>query len=75
MESATATPATLDNRYAGWNGGVSAPGPVTIESPYEHRVKLVSEVLTRNSITTAAEATRLAIQVLHAIDHIPEKVR
>jgi hypothetical protein len=73
MESATAT---LDaNRYGGWDDGVGAPGPVTVESPYEHRVKLVSDVLTRNSLTSASEATRLAIQVLHALDHVPEKVR
>ena len=74
MESATTTPES--RRYAGWNGGVSAPSPtIVVESPYEHRVKLVSEVLTRNSLTSASEARRLAIDVLQAIDHIPEKVR
>jgi hypothetical protein len=73
MESATATPDS--RRYAGWEGGVSTPSPAAVESPYDHRVKLVSEVLTRNSLTSAAEARRLAIDVLQAIDHIPEKVR
>ncbi len=74
MESATTT--SDSRRYAGWNGGVSAPSPmVVVDSPYEHRVKLVSEVLTRNSLTSASEARRLAIDVLQAIDHIPEKVR
>jgi hypothetical protein len=73
METATATPES--RRYAGWDSGVSAGPPATVESPYEHRVKLVSDVLTRNSLTSAAEARRLAIDVLQAIDHIPEKVR
>lgn len=73
MESTTATTDRL--RYAGWEGGVSPPSPAVVESPYEHRVKLVTDVLTRNSLTGAAEARRLAIDVLRALDHIPEKVR
>ncbi len=77
MPFATAVPsAILDSRrYAGWDGGGSAPSPVVARSPYENRVDLVADVLTRGSVTSAAEARRLAIQVLHAIDHIPENVR
>lgn len=76
MESATATPtATPDSRrHAGWDG-VGTPAPTVVASPYEHRLRLVSEVLTRNSLTGAAEARRLAILVLHALDHIPENIR
>lgn len=74
MKSAAPSVVLDDHRYAGWDGSAIAPARI-VESPYEHRVKLVSDVLTRNSVTTVAEATRLAIQVLHAIDHIPEQVR
>lgn len=53
----------------------AAPAMIAVQSPYERRVALVADVLTRNSVTSAAEATRLAVRVLHAIDHIPETVR
>lgn len=74
MTFATAVPsAVLDSRRnAGWDGGGSAPAAVATRSPYEHRVDLVTDVLTRSSVTGTEEARRLAIQVLHAIDHIPE---
>ena len=74
MESSTTT-APGSRRYAGWDDGVSPGPPATVLSPYENRVTLVTDVLTRNSLTSAAEARRLAIDVLAAIDHIPEKVR
>lgn len=54
---------------------MSAPATSAVRTPYEKRVALVVDVLTRNSITTVGEASRLAIQVLAALDHIPERIR
>ena len=54
---------------------VSAPARAAVTTPYEQRVKLVIDVLTRNSITSVGEASRLAVQVLAALDHIPERIR
>ncbi len=42
---------------------------------YDRRVQLVRDVLKENSKLGEKAATELAKQVLHAIDHIPEKVR
>ena len=47
----------------------------TYMSLYEQRVRLVAEALKQNSNLGEAEAGQLAVQVLYAIDHIPEKVR
>ena len=48
---------------------------IDIRSPYEVRLRLVVDVLTRNSTMGAAQASTLATDVLRAIDHIPERVR
>ncbi|GAA4880091.1 DUF6307 family protein [Pseudonocardia benzenivorans] len=46
-----------------------------IRTPYEQRVDLVAEVVTTNSPLPKAAADELAVLILHALDHIPEKVR
>jgi uncharacterized protein DUF6307 len=47
----------------------------TYISIYEQRVRLVARPLTENSKLSEKDAKDLAVHVLHAIDHIPEKVR
>ncbi|WP_433505414.1 DUF6307 family protein [Pseudonocardia halophobica] len=44
-------------------------------SPYERRVELVTDVLVANSPLAKEAAGELAVLVLHALDHIPERVR
>ncbi|GAA5137848.1 DUF6307 family protein [Pseudonocardia adelaidensis] len=44
-------------------------------SLYEQRIRLVAHALMQNSKLSEKDATDLAVHVLHAIDHIPEKVR
>jgi len=44
-------------------------------SLYDQRVRLVVSVLSKNSKLGDKAATDLAKNVLHALDHIPEKVR
>jgi Family of unknown function (DUF6307) len=44
-------------------------------SLYDQRVRLVVSVLSENSKLGDKAATDLAKRVLHALDHIPEKVR
>jgi hypothetical protein len=44
-------------------------------SIYDQRVRLVAETITANSELDATNARELAVHVLHALDHIPEKVR
>jgi len=48
---------------------------VVFVSRYEKRVQFVQDVLTKNSKLTDEAAHRLAIEVVHAIDHIPEERR
>lgn len=47
----------------------------TYVSLYDQRVALVAHALTQNSKLEEKAATDLAVHVLNAIDHIPEKVR
>jgi Family of unknown function (DUF6307) len=47
----------------------------TFVSIYDQRVRLVANALKQNSTLGEAAALDLAVHVLHAIDHIPEKVR
>lgn len=47
----------------------------TLRSPYEIRVNLVQETLKANSPLDDAAARELAVQVLHALSSIPEKIR
>jgi hypothetical protein len=44
-------------------------------SLYDQRIRLVADALEQNSGLGEAEALELAVHVLHAIDHVPEKVR
>jgi hypothetical protein len=44
-------------------------------SLYEQRIRLVAQALTQHSELSEKEAADLAIHVLYALDHIPEKVR
>jgi hypothetical protein len=44
-------------------------------SVYDLRVKLVQDVLTKHSTLSDHVSHELAVHVLDALDHIPEKVR
>jgi hypothetical protein len=44
-------------------------------SLYEQRIQLVAAALTQHSKLSEKDASDLAVHVLYAIDHIPEKVR
>jgi ABC-type transport system involved in cytochrome bd biosynthesis fused ATPase/permease subunit len=44
-------------------------------SLYEQRVQLVAHALKQNSELSEKDAGDLAVHVLYALDHIPEKVR
>ncbi|HVV14675.1 DUF6307 family protein [Amycolatopsis sp.] len=44
-------------------------------SQYEHRIELVEAVLKGKSTLSDQECHALAVQVLHTLDAIPEKVR
>jgi hypothetical protein len=47
----------------------------TYVSLYDQRVRLVAYALKQHSKLSEKDAVDLAVHVLHAIDHIPEKVR
>jgi hypothetical protein len=47
----------------------------TYISLYERRVRLVAHALKQHSNLGEKDAVDLAVHVLHAIDHVPEKVR
>lgn len=44
-------------------------------SLYDQRIQLVADALMQHSKLKEKAAVDLAVHVLHAIDHIPEKVR
>ena len=44
-------------------------------SAYDRRVKVVAAALMQHSKLDEKTAVKLAAHVLHALDHIPEKVR
>ena len=44
-------------------------------SQHQHRVELVAEALMEHSELDHATAVALALHVLEALDHIPEKMR
>jgi hypothetical protein len=54
---------------------IPAARETAIRSPYENRLKLVQDTLTTYSALDHKAAGKLAVQVLHTLDHIPEKVR
>ncbi len=47
----------------------------TYISLYEQRIQLVALALTQHSKLSKKDASDLAVHVLYALDHIPEKVR
>lgn len=47
----------------------------TFRTPYEKRVQLVQDSIQGNSKLGDKAAGELAVQVLHALDSIPEKMR
>jgi len=47
----------------------------TYLSTYERRVKLVQDTLMEDSKLSAKSARNLAVRVLSALDHLPERVR
>jgi hypothetical protein len=47
----------------------------TYTSLYEQRIMLVAHALKENSKLSEKDTADLAVHVLYAIDHIPEKVR
>lgn len=49
--------------------------PGTFHTPYEKRVGLVRGILSGHSEIDDKAADDLAVQVLHALDSIPEKIR
>ena len=51
------------------------PAATTFVSRYEKRVLFVQDVLQKNSTLDEKAAHALAVQVVHAIDHIPEPTR
>jgi hypothetical protein len=49
--------------------------PTTFHTPYEKRVELVKQTLMTSATLDDDSAGNLAVQVLHALDSIPEKIR
>lgn len=49
--------------------------PTTFRTPYEKRVELVQGIIISHSKVGEKSAGELAVQVLHALDSIPEKIR
>jgi Family of unknown function (DUF6307) len=47
--------------------------PTTFRSPYEKRVELVKQTLMAFSTLDGDTAAKLAVQVLHTLNSIPEK--
>lgn len=45
------------------------------QTPYERRVDFVTDAVTANSPLTKAASRELAVLILNALDHIPERVR
>ncbi len=48
---------------------------ISYMSLYDQRIQLVANALEQNSKLDEKTAAELAVHVLYAIDHIPEKVR
>jgi hypothetical protein len=49
--------------------------PTTFRTPYDNRLDLVRNTITAHSKLDDDVAGALAVQVLHALSSIPEKVR
>jgi Family of unknown function (DUF6307) len=48
---------------------------IDFTTPYEHRVALVQNVVTRDTKLDEKASYALAVNVLQALDRIPEKIR
>ncbi len=48
---------------------------INFRTPYEHRVALVQDVLTQSTDLDEKASYALAVNVLQALDRIPEKMR
>lgn len=48
---------------------------ITFQTPYEKRVELVAQALMASSTLDNDVANKLAVEVLRALNSIPEKVR
>jgi hypothetical protein len=44
-------------------------------SPYESRLDLVVRIIEKDKKMGSKAASALAVDILHALDHIPEKIR
>ncbi|HEY1970540.1 MAG TPA: DUF6307 family protein [Pseudonocardia sp.] len=44
-------------------------------SPYESRLDLVVKIIAKEKKIGEKAASSLAVDILHALDHIPEKIR
>jgi hypothetical protein len=55
--------------------GITMSNAVAFKSPYEIRVELVTNVVKENTALDEKSSVALAVSVLRAIDHIPEKIR
>jgi hypothetical protein len=49
--------------------------PTTFRTPYDLRVELVRDIITTHSKLGDKAASQLAVDVLHALNSIPEKMR
>jgi hypothetical protein len=47
----------------------------SLKTPYDKRVQLVQDTISGNSKVGDKAASELAVQILHALDSIPEKMR
>jgi hypothetical protein len=56
-------------------GPIMSVDTTTYVTLYDQRIRLVADALTQNSKLGEKAARELAVHVLYAIDHIPEKVR
>jgi Family of unknown function (DUF6307) len=72
---ATAIDVATRQRLTVRKGPIMADDNRTYITLHDQRVRLVADALKRNSKLGESEAMQLAVHVLSAIDHIPEKVR
>jgi hypothetical protein len=49
--------------------------PTTLRTPYDLRIELVTDTIKAHSKIGDKAAAELAVQVLHTLNSIPEKVR
>jgi hypothetical protein len=54
---------------------ITMASPTTIRTPYENRLNLVKTTITAHSTLDDDAAGELAVEVLRALNSIPEKVR